>query len=426
MKASLRSLVVETYLAEKTSNAARGLRRFGRVLARRPRTLRYYHRVDDPRSWLMARMLGRFVDAYGLALEVEVVPEPAAEVDPEPQLRARFDLEDTRRLARAFGLAFPEPGTGAVLSRVRMANAIALRACAPRERLELLADLSELLLSGRGDAIAKLADSEGVLSGQDLRPALEAAYRRLRAHGHFTSAVVEYEGETYAGVERLHHLERRLVQEGLPDQAIAPRLRVPVPRAAAPEVEIEVFFSYRSPYSYLAIEQLSELRGPHGLRLRLRPVLPMVMRGLAVPRDKRLYIARDAKREAALRGIPFGRLVDPVGVGVERCLAVHVLAASRGLELEFARAALRGIWSRGVDVATDEGLLEVATEAGLEPEAVSAALADPSFRSIAEQNREDMYEAGFWGVPTMRVGSFATWGQDRIPLVLEAAEAARG
>lgn len=387
--------------------------------------MRYYHRVDDPRSWLMAKTLGALVDAYQLELEVEIVPEAAAEVDPEPELRARFDVEDTRRLATRFGLTFPEPGVETVAARIRMANALALRERPPREKLDFLVRISELLLARNGDALARLADSEGALSGQDVRPALEAAYARLRSHGHFAGAVVEFEGEVYAGVERLHHLERRLVHEGMQDRAIAPRIEAHAPRSASPEVSVEVFFSYRSPYSYLAVERLSELRGPYGLSLVLRPVLPMVMRGLAVPAQKRLYIARDAKREASLHGIPFGRLVDPVGTGVERCLAVHLRAASLGRDLAFARAALRGIWSRGVDVSTEGGLLEVASEAGLSADDVRAALSDDSFRAVAERNREEMYEAGFWGVPTFRVGSFATWGQDRIPLVLEAAERAR-
>ncbi len=423
MTSRLETLALETALGDTAVSTARTLRRLSRRLRGRPRLLRYYHRVDDPRSWLYASVLGAFVDAYGLALEVEVVPEPAAEVEPEPELRARFDVEDTRRLAARFGLAFPEPGREQVAARVRMAQAIALSARAPREKLELLVQVSALLLSGKGDALAKLADERIVVSGAEVRPALEAAYARLRSLGYYAGAVVEFEGEVYPGVERLHHLERRLVAEGLPERGLAPRLVAPRPDVHVSPAEIEVFFSFRSPYSYLALAQLADLRLSHALRVVLRPVLPMVMRGLAVPRDKRLYIVRDAKREASLHGIAFGRIVDPVGVGVERCLAVQLAAEERGVGFEFALAAMTGIWSRGVDVASDAGLFAVAAEAGLDRDAVSRALADERFRAVAERNREDMYEAGLWGVPSFRVGEFATFGQDRLPLVLEAARA---
>ena len=51
-------------------------------------------------------------------------------------------------------------------------------------------------------------------------------------------------------------------------------------------------------------------------------VLPMVMRGLPVPRPKRLYIVHDAAREARLHSTPFGRFNDPVGRPTERGLAI--------------------------------------------------------------------------------------------------------
>lgn len=53
----------------------------------------------------------------------------------------------------------------------------------------------------------------------------------------------------------------------------------------------------------------------YGADLRLRYILPMVMRGLPVPLVKRRYILLDAKREADRAGLPFGRIVDPVGGG---------------------------------------------------------------------------------------------------------------
>ena len=434
----IKTAFTEAMLGDGMTRAARSLRKFGRALRRAPRTIRYYHRVDDPRSWLLASVLGPFVDTYGLAIEVEVVPDPAAEVDPEPELRAKFDVEDTRRLAKAFGLVFPEPGSEPVAARVRMANALALAPRPHRERLERLTRISELLLSRKGDALAKMADETGTTRGQDLRPALESAYARLRKHGHYTSAVVEFEGELYAGVERLAHLERRLVGEGLDDHALAPSLAMPAPVAGAAPIEVELFFSYRSPYSYVGLERAVAISESYGLVLKLQPVLPMVMRGLSVPTDKRVYIVRDAKREADAHGIPFGKIADPVGVGIERVLAVHVhaeraesadragRAGRAGLTLRFARAAMAAIWARGVDVATDEGLALVAADAGLDADFVRDALADDSWRDVVERHRDAMYEAGLWGVPTFRVGNFATWGQDRLPLVVAEANRLRG
>jgi len=76
---------------------------------------------------------------------------------------------------------------------------------------------------------------------------------------------------------------------------------------------VDFFFSLRSPYSAIAAQRLFALANPAGIQVNLRFVLPMVMRGLPVPRHKRQYISLDAAREAHRLGVPFGRINDPVG-----------------------------------------------------------------------------------------------------------------
>jgi 2-hydroxychromene-2-carboxylate isomerase len=38
---------------------------------------------------------------------------------------------------------------------------------------------------------------------------------------------------------------------------------------------------------------------------------------------------------------------------------------------------------------------------------------DGAWRAGVEENRESMMESGCWGVPTLRLGDFVVWGQDR-------------
>ena len=47
------------------------------------------------------------------------------------------------------------------------------------------------------------------------------------------------------------------------------------------------------------------------LQLEIMPVMPMVMRGLAVPDEKSMFIIKDCAREAAHWGFPFGTVCDP-------------------------------------------------------------------------------------------------------------------
>jgi 2-hydroxychromene-2-carboxylate isomerase len=102
-------------------------------------------------------------------------------------------------------------------------------------------------------------------------------------------------------------------------------------------------------------DRVQKLAARNNATVRLRFVLPMVMRGLPVPRAKQIYILRDAKREAERLGMPFGRVVDPVGRGVERGLAVlhHAIAAGRGAE--FVESFLRGAFAEGIDATPMPG-----------------------------------------------------------------------
>jgi 2-hydroxychromene-2-carboxylate isomerase len=178
------------------------------------------------------------------------------------------------------------------------------------------------------------------------------------------------------------------------------------------------------------VPRVVELARCYEAQLRIRFVLPMVMRGLPVPREKRLYILRDTKREAERLGMPFGRIADPVGVPTERGLAVlhHAMAADKGPE--FLWSFLRGVWAEGIDAGSDPGLRTIAARSGLDATAVSAALDDQSWREVANRNREEMLALGLWGVPSFRVDDRpARWGQDRLWAVerdlIAATKAAR-
>jgi len=255
----------------------------------------------------------------------------------------------------------------------------------------------------------------------------------LKKLGHYNSAMLHYAGEWYWGVDRLHYLEARLDALRAANDTPAPLLAslrqatqysLPVtPPAAARELPpLELFHSFRSPYSYVSLERYFDIADAFGLALRIRPVLPMVMRGLKVPFPKLLYIARDAKREAERLGVPFGRIADPTGQGAERCLAVFAYAETEHRGRDFVRQAGRAIWSKGIDVATDKGMRKVTAKTGLFWPDVAAAMAADDWRGPIEENRESLTASGAWGVPTVRLGDAVFWGQDRDWLLVRHIE----
>jgi 2-hydroxychromene-2-carboxylate isomerase len=204
----------------------------------------------------------------------------------------------------------------------------------------------------------------------------------LQARGHYLSAMLFLDGEWFWGIDRLVHLELRLMELHLlaspagfkssleplllpADRTTPPcyahqfrlalnggvdRTCIGEPTAAMISsvvdavpggLAVELFYSFRSPYSQLVIDRLIAICHHHRVQLLVRPVLPMATRGYTISLAKRMYIMADAKREATILGIPFGRVHDPLGVGVERAMIVFYMLDSPAKQLHFIRS-----WAR--------------------------------------------------------------------------------
>jgi 2-hydroxychromene-2-carboxylate isomerase len=192
---------------------------------------------------------------------------------------------------------------------------------------------------------------------------------------------------------------------------------------------VDFFFSFRSPYSYLAAPRAFELVDRYTVGLHFRGVIPMAMRGQKVPRAKQLHTLRDVKREAVRLGMPFGPVHDPIGDGAVRCLLVAEHAIDVGRERAFVLEASRAIWSRAADVARDRPLRAICEAAGLDWRACREALQDPASGARVDANTNELVARGHWGVPVFDFRGELFWGQDRIEdleVALAAAGLARG
>lgn len=389
-------------------------RRYGmnRLLGRSP-ALELYYQPGDPHSHLCAQLLPRLQQRLRIPVNVHVVPAPVEALYPEAHKQRAFALRDATRIAPAWGLAFPaDARVPSVATRdaaaARLVGVGDVQTFVERER-----SLAEWLW--RDEALNATPTSAQ-------HAALARAQHRRDWLGHYLPAMWQFDGEWFWGLDRLTHLEARLRARDLlaGDEPLAdldPRAaRLPDCRGDLP---LEFFYSFRSPYSYLAAEQMLALQPRLGVPLRIRPVLPMVMRGLKVPAAKRLYIVRDVYREAQRLNIPFGRIADPVGAGAERCLGIFPLLEGADAQLAYMTSAARAAWAQAVDLAEDRGLHHVCVRAGLDWERAKVTLASAPSLDYAEANRVALFEAGLWGVPSFRLGEFTTWGRDRLWMVEE-------
>jgi len=178
---------------------------------------------------------------------------------------------------------------------------------------------------------------------------------------------------------------------------------------------VELFFSFRSPFSYLAGPRAFALADSYDIELIYRGIRPMVTRGVPLPTAKKFYIFLDAAREAERLGMPFGKIYDPLGKGALRCLYVAEHAAEAGRLPEFVLGASRAIWAEGVCVAGDKGLRKVCEAAGLSWDDCREAINNTEYHDRIESNNARLSELGHWGVPTFHYKDELFWGQDRIP-----------
>lgn len=200
---------------------------------------------------------------------------------------------------------------------------------------------------------------------------------------------------------------------------------------------IDVFWSFRSPYSYLATPRLVRLQERYDLGVTVRPVLPLAVRtpdffervNPLWPR----YLLRDIVRVADYHGLPIAwPRPDPVVMDergrypaeqphIHRLTRLGVAAAERGRGLAFSDEVSRLIWSGEVQ-GWHEGdhLARAAERAGLDLGALDVAVAsDPEHHVRAiEASQRALEEAGHWGVPTMVFRGEPFFGQDRLDLLV--------
>jgi 2-hydroxychromene-2-carboxylate isomerase len=421
----LKGKAIAAWLGPTGDAARRALDRVRQKITSAPRKLELYFDIADPWSYLAAQAVSRLVQAYPVEFEFHTITPPASDVDPAPTLRPRAAVRDSQYLAEYWDIEFPgkkEPDPG----MVRDFGTVMVRERTAAEQLRAALDCGAALWANDKKKLVTLIGKWGAESHGVVLPILNEAYTKLRAVGHYQGGMVRYGGEWYWGIDRLGHLEAALAKDLGVDVAhvVSPRPqtdRGPLKLSDKP-LTCEVWFSFRSPYSYLALEQIEDILAPYNIPLVLRPIAPMVTRGLAVPQVKRMYIVRDAKREADRLGIAFGELCDPLGTGVENCLAIVHWAIQQGKGMAFAKSAMRGIWTEARDVAEYVDLRVIVERAGLDWNEARAAL-DPT-RLAEAMKQANLYAADLavihlWGVPSFRVGDFVAWGNDRLPLLAD-------
>jgi 2-hydroxychromene-2-carboxylate isomerase len=203
-------------------------------------------------------------------------------------------------------------------------------------------------------------------------------------------------------------------------------------------LSVDLFFSFRSPYSYLALPKTLRLVADYDVTVNLRPVYPLAVRvpGFFKRTNPQFlrYVGLDSRRVAERANIPFRfPRPDPIVQDmttldvadnqpyIHRLTRLGAAAQLEGRALGFADAISRVLWD-GTVSGWNEGdhLVRAAAAAAFDLTAMDAAIsADPDrYELIIAGNEKDHAASGHWGVPTFVFDNEPFFGQDRIDLLI--------
>jgi 2-hydroxychromene-2-carboxylate isomerase len=199
----------------------------------------------------------------------------------------------------------------------------------------------------------------------------------------------------------------------------------------------DLYWSFRSPYSYLAIDRYRAMTQDWDLEIDLKPVYPLAIRQPDFFERNHPnwlgYTVRDAIRLSQYLGIPFRPpRPDPIVQDIAtrriaadqpyifRLVRLGQAAARRGRSLAFCAEAAHLIWGGTENWHEGDHLAGAAARAGLDLALLDAeAEADaPALDAEVAANQAALEAAGHWGVPTLVFDGEPFFGQDRIDVAL--------
>ncbi len=192
---------------------------------------------------------------------------------------------------------------------------------------------------------------------------------------------------------------------------------------------VEVFFSFRSPYSWMGCHRLERVKERlPGITLEYIPVFPPP--GAPEPvisaDPRRLnYAFEDVARFATAYGLEIHQPATRDTVWM-RPHAAFLAARDAGRAAAFIEEAYRARFQHSCDLADDLVLAGVAEAAGLAPGLVLEAADSPARHDQVKAGLLDFVKLGLFGVPAFVFRGQRFWGNDRLEWLVRAVDQAAG
>ena len=197
-------------------------------------------------------------------------------------------------------------------------------------------------------------------------------------------------------------------------------------------LEYDLFWSFRSPYSYLVTKRLMEFERDYDVKTNVRPVYPIAVRIPGFFKQVNPmwppYLLKDTVRIAAMEGLPYAwPSPDPIVMDIKtgevpaeqpyihRLTRAGVLAAERGKGLPFLYEVSSIVFGGVKNWHEGSHLKDAAARAGLDMAELDATALKEKDRleAVIAENEAAQKASGHWGVPLMVFEGEPFFGQDR-------------
>ena len=192
---------------------------------------------------------------------------------------------------------------------------------------------------------------------------------------------------------------------------------------------VEFWFDFGSPASYLAWTQMPKLAAETGAAIQYKP---MLLGGVfqatgnhspATIPAKGSYIFQDFARFADDYGVPLRmNPAFPINTLVLMRMAVGLQLRDPSRFLAFCDAAFKAIWVDAMNLNDAAVTATALDHAGFDPAELLALANDPEVKEQLKQLTQTAVARGVFGAPTFFVGDQMFWGQDRIHFVKKALQ----
>ena len=194
---------------------------------------------------------------------------------------------------------------------------------------------------------------------------------------------------------------------------------------------IDFYFSFVSPYSYLANSQLPALAAKAGATIAYRPFRILELMQMVGNRPttveckaKGRYAGADLARWSRRYGVPVVRNPQAARIDWAELARGALLAEDQGRPRAYVDAVFAGMWAKQTDFTDRAAYAALLSEAGLDGPRFVAALGEGDLAARLDAATSAAAERGVFGAPTFFLGEEMFFGNDRLDFLGESLKAA--